>query len=194
MGKSQATAIAARTVVVLSMISTLAACASEPGPTRLPLVASSPQVVTDAPTSTAPPSAPPTDLPVESAFATTAPTVAASTPASTEPSPSPSPSQEATEPPALSLAFTQFTSPVSRGATATVSIKTLAGASCSIVVEYKSGPSKASGLGDTTASGSGVASWSWKIGSSTTQGSWPVTVACRTSAASGSIKRDVVVQ
>ena len=41
---------------------------------------------------------------------------------------------------------------------------------CKIIVMYKSGPSKAQGLGPTSADASGVASWTWTIGPSTTLG------------------------
>jgi endonuclease YncB( thermonuclease family) len=56
---------------------------------------------------------------------------------------------------ALSLQITSVTSPVNRGASATLVAKTSPGASCSIIVNYKSGPSSASGLETKNADASG---------------------------------------
>jgi endonuclease YncB( thermonuclease family) len=76
------------------------------------------------------------------------------------------------------LTITQAPGTVSRGATATVAVKTTPGASCSITVIYKSGPSEAQGLSPKQADGAGNVSWSWKVGSSTTPGTWPVIITC----------------
>jgi micrococcal nuclease len=59
---------------------------------------------------------------------------------------------------------------------ASVTIKTAAKASCSITVRYKSGPSTAAGLVSKQANANGIASWSWKVGTRTTAGSWPVLI------------------
>ena len=48
---------------------------------------------------------------------------------------------------ALSLQVISVTSPVTHGANATLTAKTTPGAHCTITVNYKSGPSTASGLG-----------------------------------------------
>lgn len=72
---------------------------------------------------------------------------------------------------------------VRRGATASVAIKTTAKASCSISVRYKSGPSKAQGLGTKQADANGKISWAWKVGTRTTSGSWPVVITCGASTA-----------
>lgn len=94
------------------------------------------------------------------------------------PEPDPPAEPDPTAEPVLALAFTKFTSPINRGANATAAVKTKAGARCSIIVEYKSGLSTAAGLGDKTASSKGAVSWTWKVGTRTTPGSWPVTVSC----------------
>ena len=94
------------------------------------------------------------------------------------PAPSPRPTPKPTPAPTLTLTFTSLTSPVNPGAFATANVKTSPGAHCSIDVEYKSGQSTAAGLGPKYASNTGVASWTWKVGSRTTAGSWPVTVTC----------------
>ena len=95
---------------------------------------------------------------------------------------------------AITVAITSLTSPVSPGSTASVTAQTAGGAACTIVVEYKSGPSRASGLGSKTASASGTVSWSWTVGTQTTPGSWPVTVTCTSGGASASETESVVVQ
>jgi hypothetical protein len=95
---------------------------------------------------------------------------------------------------AITVAITSLTSPISRGSTATVAAKTAAGAACAVVVQYKSGPSSASGLGPKDASSSGTVSWSWTVGSRTTLGSWPVTVTCTNGGKSASATKSLVVQ
>jgi micrococcal nuclease len=67
---------------------------------------------------------------------------------------------------------------VRRGATATVAAHTAPGAQCSIVVRYKSGPSRAQGLGPKAVNSKGDVSWSWKVGTNTTPGNWPVVITC----------------
>jgi len=71
-----------------------------------------------------------------------------------------------------------ITSPISRGANVTLIAKTSPNASCSITAHYKSGPSTAAGLGPKTADASGRVSWTWKVGSRTTPGTWGITVTC----------------
>jgi hypothetical protein len=79
------------------------------------------------------------------------------------------------------VATTQFvsvTSPVPHGANATVVVQTASGAQCSITVIYKSGPSEAQGLVPKQADSNGRVSWSWKVGTRTTPGEWPIIVTC----------------
>jgi micrococcal nuclease len=67
---------------------------------------------------------------------------------------------------------------VARGSNATLQVKTAANVSCSIEVDYKSGPSTAAGLVAKTSDGAGNVSWTWKVGANTTPGAWPITVTC----------------
>jgi len=67
---------------------------------------------------------------------------------------------------------------VPRGSNATLQVKTAPNTSCSIEVDYKSGPSTAAGLVAKTSDGAGNVSWTWKVGANTTPGSWPITVTC----------------
>jgi hypothetical protein len=48
---------------------------------------------------------------------------------------------------------------------------------CSIIVYYKSGPSRAQGLYPKTPR-AGRVSWTWKVGTNTTPGRWTITVSC----------------
>jgi hypothetical protein len=48
---------------------------------------------------------------------------------------------------------------------------------CSITVHYKSGPSRAQGLYPKSPV-RGRVSWTWKIGTNTTPGRWPITISC----------------
>lgn len=95
---------------------------------------------------------------------------------------------------AVTVAITSLTSPITRGSTATATATTAAGAACGVVVVYKSGPSKASGLGPTTAGTDGAVAWSWTVGSRTTAGTWPVTVTCTIGGTTDSATRSMVVQ
>lgn len=68
------------------------------------------------------------------------------------------------------------TSPAARNSYATLRAHVKPGATAYIDVEYKSGSSKAKGLGPKKANASGNVSWTWKVGGRTTIGSWPITV------------------
>jgi len=83
-----------------------------------------------------------------------------------------------------------LTSPVSPGAYATITVFTDANTACSIVVNYKSGPSTAQGLDSKLATSNGICSWTWLVGTNTTPGTWTIVVT------TGDIRRtyDFVVQ
>lgn len=76
----------------------------------------------------------------------------------------------------LSLEIVSVTSPVSPGAYATLRARSPPGAQCSITVYYKSGPSTAQGLYTKQADMNGDVSWTWKVGTRTTPGSWRIVV------------------
>jgi len=78
----------------------------------------------------------------------------------------------------LLLTLISVTSSAASFSDATLTISTTPGAICSIVVRYKSGPSRAKGLIPKMASGSGRVSWTWRVGSNTTPGRWPIVVTC----------------
>jgi beta-lactamase superfamily II metal-dependent hydrolase len=90
--------------------------------------------------------------------------------------PLPTNTQSAPAPGALEIV--SITSPIPAGGNASLTAKTTPGASCSITVYYKSGPSKAQGLEPKTADGNGAVAWSWKVGIKTTPGAWKIVVTC----------------
>lgn len=162
-----------KVIVVIAMLVTIGALSNA-------LASSSPQVGAN-------PSGPATPT-ATAGLASAVPGVPSAAPVATEnqtaiptpnrPAPTPKPTPKPTPTPSLTLAFSSLSSQLNPGAFATATVKTSPGAYCSIVVEYKSGPSTAAGLGAKDASSTGVASWTWKVGTRTTAGSWPVTVTC----------------
>jgi len=80
------------------------------------------------------------------------------------------------EPVQVSLELISLTSPISHGSNATIVIKGEPNTEYNITVEYKSGPSTAEGLGGKTSDSTGRVSWTWKVGTRTTPGSWPITI------------------
>jgi hypothetical protein len=78
----------------------------------------------------------------------------------------------------LLITLISVTSPAIPFTDATLTVSTAPGANCSIVVHYKSGPSRAKGLVPKVASSSGRVSWTWRVGSNTTPGRWPIVVTC----------------
>jgi hypothetical protein len=80
---------------------------------------------------------------------------------------------------AASVRLVDVTSPAAAGSSATVTASVLPRkVLCRITVSYKSGPSKAAGLTPKRPSALGRISWTWKVGSSTTTGRWPIVVSC----------------
>jgi hypothetical protein len=109
--------------------------------------------------------------------ATPSPIPAAKTSPKATPKPASQP-RDSTVGASIPLRVTRLTSPVDRGSRATLAVATAPRAECSIEVDYASGPSSASGLGDKAASSSGGVSWTWTVGTRTTRGTWPISVAC----------------
>lgn len=65
---------------------------------------------------------------------------------------------------------------VTPGEYASITIKTIPGATGSIEVDYASGPSQSKSLVDKTADSNGLITWRWEVGTHTTSGEWPVKV------------------
>jgi hypothetical protein len=79
------------------------------------------------------------------------------------------------------------TSPINHGGYATLTVAVSPAATCSITVFYKSGPSSGAGLYPKR--GSRI-SWTWKVGTRTTPGRWPISVSC---GSAGSLRTSFVV-
>ncbi|MDQ3706394.1 MAG: hypothetical protein M3437_14490 [Chloroflexota bacterium] len=74
--------------------------------------------------------------------------------------------------------ITKHPGSVRRNSNATATVKTAPNGTCTLTVQYKSGPSKAAGVGTRKANAAGVVSWTWKVGGNTTKGTWPVIITC----------------
>lgn len=74
------------------------------------------------------------------------------------------------------IEFTDVSSSISAGSFANVSIHGAPNTTYSITVVYNSGISTANGLEDVTSDSNGNAYWSWKVGSRTKSGTYPITV------------------
>ncbi len=79
----------------------------------------------------------------------------------------------------LFLDLVSVTSPVEIGEEATVAVKTLPGAECTIRVRYQSGWCTAAGLYSKQADGHGGVSWTWYVGPEATPGTWLIYVTSR---------------
>lgn len=128
-----------------------------PVPTRTP-----PATATPAPTATSEPTA------TAEPTATSVPATATIEPAAPEPTAAPKPQamQEL-----LSL-----TSPIGRNSNATLAVRTVPGARCTIAVYYSSRASQAEGLEPRTAGDDGACAWTWMVGQNTRPGTWRIVV------------------
>lgn len=74
------------------------------------------------------------------------------------------------------LSLVSFTQNVTPGSYATITIHAIPSTTADIEVDYKSGPSHAHGLVSETVGSNGEVSWTWKVGTRTTPGNWPVII------------------
>ena len=94
---------------------------------------------------------------------------------------------------AVGAAVELISSPVARGSSASATIKTYPGATCSIQVLYNKLASIEDGLSSKVADAYGIVSWNWNISSTTPEGSWPVNVTCAHHGLSGYVQGFVLV-
>ena len=94
----------------------------------------------------------------------------------------------------LQIQLISVTSPVRPGDDATIIVRTTPSAVCLITVRYKSGPSRAQGLVSKSADSGGRAAWTWRVGTRTTPGRWPITVTCSSGRRQGSLQISFVVR
>jgi hypothetical protein len=93
----------------------------------------------------------------------------------------------------LDVKLVSLTSPVAPGKTATLVVQTTPKARCSASVKYSSGMSKATGLGFKNADAKGNVKWTWRVGTKTAAGMWPVTVNCALKSAKGKLDTSLVI-
>lgn len=94
----------------------------------------------------------------------------------------------------VNVSITSITSPIERGNEATVKVKTVADAKCTITVTYSSGKSQASGLERKTANAKGKVSWRWTVGGSTKPGKYPVDISCKKDGEEGAASTKIKVK
>lgn len=90
-------------------------------------------------------------------------------------------------------AIETLTSPAVLGETASVTVKTNAGSTCTIAVVYNNVPSKDAGLVTKTADDFGTISWNWKIDTSVPTGSWPINVTCSLNKKSAFVQGNILI-
>lgn len=93
----------------------------------------------------------------------------------------------------LLVRLVSLTSPARQGADATIVVGTAPNAACTITVLYRSGASHAQGLVPKTANAQGRVVWTWRVGTRTTPGTWPIIVNCSIGARSGRLETSVDV-
>src|SRR5215203_6424194 len=94
----------------------------------------------------------------------------------------------------LPVEVTKRTASVARNATASVRIKTTAGAECGIDVRYRSGSSTAEGLEPKTANAKGAITWKWLVARSMSKGSAPIVITCTLGDQSGRADTSIKVK
>lgn len=99
----------------------------------------------------------------------------------------------ADRPSALAVELFEGTAPVRRNAVASLVVKAVPTAACTIEVRYRSGPSRAGGLEPRIADASGLVRWSWRVGRNTTTGAWPIQVVCKTENQTSTLDTSLVV-
>jgi len=106
----------------------------------------------------------------------------------------PSPGKPTADPNALAVKVTAHTKSVSRGGSASVTIKTTPGAECGISVLYSGSPSSAKGLEPRKADKKGTVLWKWTVASNTSKGTWPIDVSCSVGDRTGDAETSLTVK
>jgi hypothetical protein len=91
---------------------------------------------------------------------------------------------------AARVRLVSVTSPIGAGSYAHLTAAVSPSRTCSITVYYKSGASHASGLYPKRPV-RGRVSWTWKVGTRTTPGRWPIVVSC---GSAGTLRTSFVVR
>ncbi len=93
----------------------------------------------------------------------------------------------------VGVSVQSLTSPVAPGENASITIRTLPGAECTITVEYNKVKSTDSGLVAKVADEYGMVDWTWTVDASAPKGKWPVDVTCSRGEKSGMVRGDLEV-
>ena len=94
----------------------------------------------------------------------------------------------------LPVSVISLSSPVAPFDDATIQVQTRPGANCHITVLYKSGPSRARGLIPQSADSKGRIAWTWRVGSNTTPGRWPIVITCEKDGERGELRTSFEVR
>lgn len=94
----------------------------------------------------------------------------------------------------IRVELVRVTSPVVPFTDAMIEVMTAPKARCDIAVLYKSGPSRARGLVPRDADPRGRVSWTWRVGSNTTPGQWPIIVTCWRGRDTGELRTEFEVR
>ena len=92
-----------------------------------------------------------------------------------------------------SASVTALSSPVVPGDNASLTIKTVPTAKCTVAVTYGTVAAKDSGLAPKNADEFGTVSWVWTVDKAAPIGTWPVKVTCAYGAKSAMVQGDLVV-
>lgn len=93
----------------------------------------------------------------------------------------------------VGASVSMLTSPVAPGANASITVKTVPTADCTITVEYNKVPSRDSGLKPKAADAFGIVSWSWTVDQAAPIGTWPAKVTCTYGEKSAVVIGDLIV-
>ncbi len=94
----------------------------------------------------------------------------------------------------VGVAVQSLSSPVKPGDPASISIRTLPEAKCTIKVEYNKVPSTDPGLTEKVADEYGMTNWDWYVEDSAEVGVWPVWVTCAHGDKSAMVRGDLEVK
>lgn len=103
---------------------------------------------------------------------------------------------EPTEDSQVGVSTQSFTGQVQQGQNASLAVKTLRGAACSIVFTYNEDNerSKDTGLIPKIADEYGYVEWTWTVSPSVDDGTWPVEVICANGSKHAYLRNDLVVK
>jgi hypothetical protein len=83
---------------------------------------------------------------------------------------------------------------VRQNGTASLTIRTIKTAKCSIDVRYDTVISTARGLGDKSTDARGMITWKWRVGSNTASGKWSIVVTCKLTPRTGTLTTTMTVK